>query len=111
MSNCLSQKDGVIAAKPHRCDLCGEVIQQFAAHDVRSGISDGWYKMRMHPECHRYEQSPEMHRKLTDWDWYEDVSEPAFERADAVKFSTQPPAPLGQAARDASAGKQEEKTS
>ena len=87
MSTCLSSKEGVKAAKQHRCCLCGERIVVGQLHDTRTGVAegDGFWTMRMHPECHRYEQSPEMHRKLSDWDWYEDVSEPAFERAEAQR--------------------------
>lgn len=82
MSLCLSSRDGVTARNPYRCALCGQRIHVGERHDIRTGASpDGIWTMRMHPECQRYEQTPEMRRNLRDW--YEDVSEPAFDRAEA----------------------------
>lgn len=76
MSQVLSSKDGVLARRRHRCCLCGEAIQAGERYDSRKGVnSDGFWTMRMHPECQDYE-SPE----TVPWDWYEDVSEPAFTR-------------------------------
>ncbi len=81
MSTLLSSKEGVKARKLHRCCLCGQRIAVGESHDTRTGVGDGMWTMRMHPECHRYEQTPEMRRALADW--YEDVSDPAFERSEA----------------------------
>jgi hypothetical protein len=81
MSLLLATKDGVKARKPHRCCLCGVRIHQGELHDTRRGVSDGAvWTMRMHPECQAYEQKP----GTVDPDWYEDISEPAFDRADAL---------------------------
>lgn len=87
MSTCISSRDGVKGRKVHRCCLCGELIPVGETHDTRTGVvpGDGFWTMRMHPECHRYEQMP----GIVDPDWYEDVSEPAFERAEAVKHAQQ----------------------
>lgn len=84
MSYCLSSKDGVKAHKLHRCCLCGERINAGDTQDVRSGV-DCWdmWTMHMHPECHAFEGSP----GVVDPDWYEDVSDPAFDRADAIAFA------------------------
>ncbi len=92
MSVCLSSNDGVKARKDYRCDLCGEGIKAGEVHDTRSGRSDdGFYRMRMHPECHRYEQNGD----AVDSDWYEDISDSAFDRADAIAFcANQIPDPL-----------------
>lgn len=86
MSTLLSRREGVKARKQYRCSFCGERIAIGELHDTRTGVvqGDGFWTMRMHPECHRYEQTPKIRRILHDWDWYEDVSEPAFPRADAV---------------------------
>jgi hypothetical protein len=82
MSLLVSFKDGVRARKQYRCCLCGECINAGDIHDTRAGVADGtMWTMRMHPECQRYEQSPQMRESLCDW--YEDTSEPAFERAEA----------------------------
>lgn len=76
MSTCISSKDGVIARKQHRCVLCGEPILVGDKYDQRNGVGDdGFWSVRMHPECHAYESND-----TVDPDWYEDVSEPAFER-------------------------------
>jgi hypothetical protein len=84
VSTCTSSKEGVTARKTYRCTLCGQRIHVGERHDTRTGVADGdgFWTMRMHPECHRYEQTPEMRRSLQDW--YEDVSFPAFERDEAV---------------------------
>lgn len=80
MSTCLSSRDGIKARKPHRCCLCGERIAAGDTQDVRTGASsDGMWTMHMHPECHAYERRP----GIVDPEWYEDISEPAFARADA----------------------------
>lgn len=90
MSTCLSQKDGSTARKKHYCPLCGEIINPGDKQDTRSGVGDGaMWTMHMHPECHRYEQTPEIRKSLHDDDWYGDVSDPAFDRADAIKSSEQ----------------------
>lgn len=84
MSLCLSSKDGVKARKPHHCCLCGERINVGDLYDKRAGVGDGAvWTMHMHPECHAYENSP----GAVDPDWYEDVSEPAFERKEAISFA------------------------
>ena len=77
MSWYVSSKDGVKARRPHRCDLCGERIAIGELYDTRSGVSegDGFSTMHMHPECHAHES-----HETVDPDWYEDISEPAFER-------------------------------
>lgn len=81
MSTYLSSKDGVKARKPHRCCLCGERINVGDTQDTRTGVGDGvMWTMHMHPECHAYEKET----GTVDPDWYEDVSEPAFERAEAL---------------------------
>lgn len=82
MSYYIQSKEKVRAAKRHHCTLCGEAILPGAIHDTRSGVveGDGWWTMRMHPECHAHEQKP----GVVDPDWYEDVSEPAFTRAEAL---------------------------
>lgn len=80
MSTVLSSKDKVKARKPHRCCLCGELINAGDWQATRSGVRDGdMWTMHMHPECYAYEQKP----GTVDSDWYEDVSEPAFARPDA----------------------------
>lgn len=92
MSTMLSFKDGVKARKKHRCCLCGESIAVGEIHDTRTGVDggDGFWTMRMHPECQAYEQSPKMRDLLYDSDWYEDVSEPAFARAAAKAYAAIP---------------------
>ena len=81
MSTLLSSKNGVKARKPHRCCLCGERINAGDTQDRRTGVSDGRvWTMHMHPECHAYEQRP----GVVDPDWYEDVSDSAFSRAEAI---------------------------
>jgi predicted nucleic acid-binding Zn-ribbon protein len=81
----VTSKDGIKARKAHRCDLCGEAINSGDIQDVRSGLSDdGWYTMHMHPECHKYEQKQP---SPVDSDWYEDISEPAFDRKKATDFA------------------------
>ncbi len=83
MSNCITGITGVKSRKARRCVLCGSRIEAGEQHNVRTGVnSDGWWKMRMHVECHAYEEQP----GVIDWDWYEDVSQPAFERKDALEF-------------------------
>lgn len=80
MSLCLSSTDGVKARKPHRCDLCGERINAGELYDKRSGVDSGdFWTMRVHPECHAYENSP----GAVDPYWYDCVYEPAFDRQDA----------------------------
>ena len=75
-STVLEEKNGVIARKQHRCELCGEGITRGEKYDLRTGVNgDGHWQMHMHPECHAYESND-----TVDPDWYEDVSEPAFER-------------------------------
>ncbi len=84
MSVCLSSKNGIKARKEHRCDLCGERILVGHIQDVRSGACpDGMWTMHMHPECHAYEQKP----GVVDSDWYEEVTDPAFPRAEAKAFA------------------------
>lgn len=81
MSTCTSSTNGVKSRQPRHCCLCGGRIAVGESHDTRTGVvpGDGFWTMRMHPECHRYEQVP----GIVDLDWYQDVSDPAFERADA----------------------------
>lgn len=82
MSTLLSFKDGITARKPHRCCLCGDQINKGAIQDVRTGTCDGSvWTMHMHPECHAYEQKP----GIVDPDWYEEISEPAFDRTQALE--------------------------
>lgn len=83
MSQVLSSKNGVKARKQCRCCLCGERINVGDIKDVRSGVDSGdMWTMNMHPECHKYETDS----GTFDTDWYEDVSDPAFKREDAIKF-------------------------
>lgn len=89
----LSQKNGIRASRDYRCALCGELIEAGSRYDKRAGVNYGdFWVMKMHPECHTYECSG-----AVDADWYEDVFDPAFTRADALKFvaenSTKNPAP------------------
>lgn len=86
MNTCLSTKDGIKARKRHRCDLCGESITAGELQDVRSGVQpgDGFWYMHMHPECHKYECSPQ---NPVESDWYENISEPAFLRAEAIAYT------------------------
>jgi hypothetical protein len=85
MSTCLSSKNGTKARKPHHCCLCGERISIGDTQDIRTGVGpDGMWTMHMHPECHAYEQKP----GIVDPDWYENVSDPAFKRADALADSS-----------------------
>lgn len=80
MSETLAFRDGVKARKRHRCVLCGEAIVAGDLYDIRTGVnSDGFWTMHMHPECHEIEHGN------VDSDWYEDCSEPAFERPAAEK--------------------------
>ncbi len=84
MSTLLSSKNGIKARKPHDCCLCGERINAGDTQDTRTGVNeDGPWTMHMHPECQAYEQHP----GTVDEDWYRDISEPAFTRADALTFS------------------------
>ncbi len=93
MSVCLSSQQGVKARKPHHCALCGERIEVGALYDRRSGVSSGdMWTMHMHVECHAFEISPV---KPVDEDWYEDVSDPAFSRAEALAYQTQASVPRG----------------
>ena len=87
MSWYVSSKEGVKARKPHRCDLCGERIAVGELYATRSGVSegDGFSTTHMHPECHAYES-----RETVDSDWYEDISEPAFERPTAQPSTPEP---------------------
>lgn len=81
MSTFLNARNGTKARKPHRCCLCGERINVGDTQDRRTGISDGSvWTMHMHPECHAYEQKP----SVVDPDWYEDTSDSAFSRAEAI---------------------------
>jgi len=83
MSTILSTRDGVKSRKPRRCTLCGERIEIGEAHNTRTGVDCGdIWTMRMHPVCEAYEQSPEMRANLDEW--YEDVSDAAFTRAEAL---------------------------
>ncbi len=83
MSTVLSYKNGVIASKQYRCDLCGERIEAGEKYDRRSGVDghDMW-TTRMHPECHAFEESG-----VVDEEWYEDISDPAFERKSALEYA------------------------
>ena len=87
MSAYTSGQEGVKARKPHWCTLCGEGIKVGDLYDKRTGVQegDGFWTMHMHPECHKYEQKPG-HPRTVDEDWYEDVSEPAFDREDAIAY-------------------------
>lgn len=82
MSTCLSSKNGVKARKRYRCCLCGEGIDVGEIHDTRTGVvdGDGFWTMRIHTECHAYEQKP----GVVDPSWYEDIMEPAFKRQHAL---------------------------
>lgn len=82
MSTYLSHKNGVKSKKRKLCCLCGEWIEIGEIKDTRTGVDGGdMWTMHMHPECHTYEQIPGVVHK----DWYDDVSEPAFDRKDAIK--------------------------
>lgn len=84
MSTILSAKIGVKARKKHRCCLCGERINAGDFHDTRTGVGDdGVWTMRMHHECHNYESK----KGVVDEDWYEDTTDPAFLRADAIAYT------------------------
>lgn len=77
----VSSKNNVRAKVRKWCCLCGEAINIGDMKDVRSGTSGGdFFTMHMHPECHAYESRA----GVMDQDWYEDISEPAFDRADAI---------------------------
>lgn len=82
MGNVLDERCGVKARKRTWCCLCGERIEIGDLKDVRSGIEpgEGFWKMNMHPECHAYEKMP----GTVDIEWYEDISEPAFDRSKAI---------------------------
>jgi hypothetical protein len=86
MSMMLSERKAVKGRRDYHCDLCGEMIPKGEPHDTRTGVQqgDGFWTMRMHPECQQYEQSPAIRAHLMDW--YEDISEPAFPRADAIAY-------------------------
>lgn len=73
--------NGVKSKKAKRCCLCGEMIKAGEIKDTRSGLWDGSVTtMDMHPECHAYERVD----GVVDPDWYEDITEPAFDRSDAI---------------------------
>lgn len=75
MATILSDQQGVIAHKRHRCCFCGESIFFGDKYNRRSGVADGdMFTMHMHPECDAYAQ-----QYLTHED-YEDLSEPVFKR-------------------------------
>ena len=81
MSTFISSKNGVKARKPRHCCLCGERIEVGDTQDRRTGVSDGSvWTMHMHPECHAYEHCP----GVVDPEWYEDVNDSAFSRAEAI---------------------------
>lgn len=85
MSTCLSSKNGIKAKKRHRCCLCGELIHAGETYDLREGVEsgEGFWKMKMHPECHAYEQKP----GTVDYEWYEDgLLGLAFEREEARDY-------------------------
>ncbi len=85
MSTLLSSKDGVKARKDGHCCFCHQPIKKGEVHDVRSGVSsDGFWKMRMHPECHAKEQATPYRERE---DWYYDMTDPVFDRP------TTPPTP------------------
>ncbi len=77
----ISSNNSVKARKKHVCSLCGEHILPGEVYCTRTGVEegDGFWTMRMHAECEAYE-SPQ----TVDPEWYEDISEPAFYRADAL---------------------------
>jgi len=84
MSTVLSERNGVKSRRVKRCCLCGEHIHIGEIKDVRTGVDSGdMWTMHMHPECHAFEQKG----WVKDWDWYEDVSEPAFDRSEAIAFA------------------------
>lgn len=87
MSTLLSEKNGVRTRKKLRCCLCSEAVLPGELRDIRTGANeDGIWTMHMHPECHAYELLP----GIVDPDWYEDSSEPAFTRAEAIAAQSQP---------------------
>jgi hypothetical protein len=89
MSVVLSSTKGVKARKPHQCDLCFEMIEKGSIYDKRTGAGDGqMWTMHMHPECHKYEQSPE---RPVDPDWYECIDSEAFDRKDAIAYAARQP--------------------
>jgi hypothetical protein len=87
MSDVLSERNGVRARKKHRCVFCGSPIAVGSLYDVRTGVDSGtMWTMKMHPECHAYEQAP----GVVDPDWYEDVSEPVFSFTEACLYAKSP---------------------
>jgi hypothetical protein len=84
MSVVLSSKENVKARRDYHCDLCGERIKKGDKYSRRTGAcDDGMWTMHMHPECELYEQHP----GTVDWDWYEDISDPVFNRKEAIEFA------------------------
>lgn len=84
MSTFLSERAGVVGRKAYRCVLCGQGIPKGSLHCVRNGVtSDGFWVMRMHPECQRYETQCV---GAVDPEWYEDTMDSAFYRSDAISF-------------------------
>lgn len=88
MNTCLDYKNGVKARKTYHCALCGEKINPKELYDKRTGIEagEGFWVMRMHPECHAHESK----KGTVDPDWYEDSIDPAFTRSEAIASSLQP---------------------
>lgn len=99
MSQVLSSKEGVRARKDHQCAFCFEIIFAGDLHDTRNGVEpgEGFWTMRMHPECHQYEQHGTREgwdgrkEKVVDMDWYEDASDEAFPRCEAIAFQRKQP--------------------
>ena len=77
----LSQNTVARTRKRKWCALCHETINAGESKVVRNGTDGGdFWTMHMHPECEAYESS-----KTVDAEWYDDCSEPAFDRADAIQ--------------------------
>lgn len=85
MSTVLSERNRVRARKVKQCCLCGERIEIGALKDVRKGVDSGdMWVMDMHPECHQYESVP----GAVDPDWYENISDSAFDRSEAIAHAS-----------------------
>lgn len=46
-----TDKESIVARKPHRCTWCGQEIAKGERYDMWKSVDDGWFTNRMHPEC------------------------------------------------------------
>lgn len=82
MATILSDQQGVMARKKHRCCFCGEPIFAGEKYNRRSGVADGdMWTMHMHPECDAYATKHLSHED------YEDLSDKAFDRPIDDRYS------------------------